>query len=423
MQAAMQSLGRNKSFVYLMTAQAVSNLGDWLDVLAILALMALKWNAAPVEMAMVMLSLAVPITVLGPVTGVFADRMERKTLMIVSDIARAILVVSLVLVTSIWQVYVILIVRGVFEALFTPAKNGKLKEIIPDEQMEKATMISTVIDQAAKILGPVLGGALLAVMDISVAFYLDAASFILSALLLLGVQRGRQPRAAADELHKRSIMHELKAGMQFVLRVPVLMFGTVLFTFAMLVLQIADSQIMIFFRELTAASTGLIGSAMAASGLGMIVSAGIVSQKPIKSPLSLMAIGCMVIGLVYAIVAFGQDLAVNAWIWFPGLFFIGGAAAGIVFIPFQAGAQRRTPVELSGRVFGTISSVSTAAVIIGPMVGALLVTKYGVISAFESAGTSLAIIGMLALLLRKNVERKDELVTESNRVVQGTTAA
>ena len=80
------SLGKNKHFITLMTAQAISSLGDWLSIVAIITLVGLKWEATPMQMSFIILSLAMPMALLGPISGTIADRMERKKLMVFSDV-------------------------------------------------------------------------------------------------------------------------------------------------------------------------------------------------------------------------------------------------------------------------------------------------------------------------------------------------
>ncbi len=418
-----QPLWRNKPFVNLMAAQAVSNVGDWLDLLALITLVAWKWHATSVEMSAVILCFAAPLVVLGPFAGVLADRLDRRALMMVSDLVRAVLVLGFVWVTALWQVYLLLVLKGALEALFTPAKNGKLKEIIPDERMEQATTVSTLIDHGAKVFGPVLGGVFVGAFGIVSAFYADAASFLLSALLLIGVPGGSGGVTAELQRPETSFMLELQEGLGFIRKVPLLWYGLIVFSAAMLIVQVADSQLMILFREAGLTSTGAVGTAMAASGVGLAVSVGLLGRRSIRRPLAVMAVGTVGLGLVYA----AAGLAVcspDAAAWaIPLLFFLGGMAAGLVMVPFQSGAQKRTPVELSGRVFGVVNSVVTAMVIVGPMLGAAAVTLYGVVPAFAGTGGALAVIGGAVWLLRHAIERRDRHVTESNGGTQGTATA
>lgn len=156
--AGQRPLKNNRSFVTLMVAQAISNLGDWLHLLAILTLVGIRWNATPWEITFVTLSAALPILLTGPFAGTLADRLNRKWLMIVADGARIIIVGALIFADQIWHVYILLVLKSLFDVIFSPAKNGKLKEIVPREQLAQAVSISSVIEQMSKIIGPALGG-------------------------------------------------------------------------------------------------------------------------------------------------------------------------------------------------------------------------------------------------------------------------
>ncbi|WP_335871236.1 MFS transporter [Bacillus sp. 2205SS5-2] len=124
------SVKKNKHVITLMTAQAISSLGDWLSIVAIITLVGLKWEGTPMQMSFVILSLAIPMALLGPISGTVADRMERKRLMFFSDVIRGGLILLLTLATNVWMVYGCLFLIGIFSSIFIPAKNGKLKEFI-----------------------------------------------------------------------------------------------------------------------------------------------------------------------------------------------------------------------------------------------------------------------------------------------------
>jgi MFS family permease len=408
------AMRHNRAFLYLMTAQAVSNLGDWIDLLALFSLVALEWRASSVDMTLIVLCLAVPVVLFGPLAGVLADRLERKTLMMTADLVRAVAVLGLVVCRELWQVYLILLIKGSFEAVFAPAKNGKLKEIVPSERLQQATMISTIIDQTAKILGPVLGGILVGAMGIRAAFIADALTFLLSALVLWGVP-GRAAREDGEsKARKESFLLALREGLQFVRGVPILLYGMIGFGMVLFVVQLVDSQIMILFRDIRGVSTEAIGLSMGASGLGLIAAAGLLGKRTVKSPFAVMGMGTVGLGLAYAACAAAAEAGQLVWIIVPALFFVGGASIGMVLIPFQTEAQRRTPVSFSGRVFGTVNSVISAGVIAGPLAGAVLVTCLGVKTAFVIAGSALVLLGMLGLWKKNRIERREIHVAESN---------
>jgi MFS family permease len=270
---------QNKSFVRLLAAQAISNVGDWLDYLALFALVGLRWKAEPLEITYIMLCFIGPLVLLGPFAGVLADRMERRMLMLTSDIARIGIVLSIAFCTELWQICVLLVLKGCFEALFQPAKNGKLKEIVPDEHMQQAASVSAIVEHGAKILGPSLGGLLVAWAGIELAFYIDAATFALSALILLGVPRRKgksdllSNTEAAAAPPKKSFLTEFMEGLAFLRSTPLLLAGAFLLSVVLLVMQIADSQLIVLLRLMPNMDVDVMGYAMATSGAGMIAAA------------------------------------------------------------------------------------------------------------------------------------------------------
>ncbi|MGE5701857.1 MAG: MFS transporter, partial [Clostridia bacterium] len=239
----------------------------------------------------------------------------------------------------------------------------------------------------------------------------------------LGVPRQGQRHSPQLKQRDASFMLEIKEGLRFVRSIPFLLYGMICFSLVMLGIQLVDSQIMILLRELKHVSTSFIGVTMGASGIGLLCIAVLLGKRRLTTPFQLMAAGAVGMGVAYACVGLSVSNEGVAWWLIPVLFLGGGASVGMVFIPFQTQAQRSTPVELSGRVFGTVNSVVTAAVIIGPILGAVLVTGFGVITAFVIAGCSLILMGAAAFLLRNRVERSERIVAKSDGAAQGTTQA
>ena len=173
-----------KGLMTLLASQTISSLGDWLHILAVLTLAAFQLHASPLDMSLLMMSFALPVIVLGPVSGLLADRFDRKTIMFLSEIGRALTVISCVYVSELWQLYVLLCLQSCFSSLFSPAKNGKLKELAPEAHIQQAVSASSIIDNSAKIFGPALGGMLIAAVSIHSVFYINAGAFLLSAVIL-----------------------------------------------------------------------------------------------------------------------------------------------------------------------------------------------------------------------------------------------
>ncbi|WP_410770858.1 MFS transporter [Fontibacillus sp. BL9] len=417
---AEQGLLKNRPYLALMASQLVSNLGDWLHVLALLTMVGLKWNATPWQITTAMLCMLLPMLFGGPVAGMLADRMERKKLMILSDIARIFIVLGLVFVTQIWHVYVLLIAKSIFDVLFSPAKNGKIKEVVPHEHLEKAVSYSAMIEQGTKIVGPAIGGMLAVAFGVTSCFIIDAASFLVSAVILFGVPGKRAIGAESAEGEKESgaaksgFWAEIAAGMKIIAGIPMIAFGLLTLAMALLVLQLADSQTVVLFREIPGIPENLLGWCITLSGVGSLAAAGISQLLRGLSPLVKMGAGGTMLGVVFVAAGFfAQHGPFNGlgYSLMLIIFFVAGLGAGLTFIPFQVALQQRTPEALTGRVFGTVTSVTSAAAFIGPVLGGYLVTVFGPQFAFVLSGGLMALIGVLLLMFKPMILKRDKAAT------------
>ncbi|MCA1060227.1 MFS transporter [Rossellomorea aquimaris] len=414
------SLRKNKSFITLMTAQAISGLGDWLSIVAIITLVGLKWEATPMQMSLIILSLALPMALLGPVTGTIADRMERKTLMVFSDVVRGVLILLLTLATNVWMVYGCLFLTGMFSSVFIPAKNGKLKELVANENIKGAMSLSSTIDSGTKVIGPLVSGILVSLIGTYNVFYLDSATFFLSAILIFLL-----PKAVKEvevEVEKRdgpSFKEEIKVGFSFIKKSSFLLYGLFLLGVSLLILQLSDSQFIVLLRQLTDVSPNLLGYLVSSAGVGMLLTGIYLSRKTEYNAFVLMCIGVLGIGLGFGLMGVLTyfDLSLSM-LWVPALGLMAGASAGFVFIPFQAATQEKTPVHMTGRVFGVVNSTTTTATIIGPLAGGALATLIGIIPSFIVTGSLLIVLFIVSITVKNKVEEETD-VTESQSGTQG----
>jgi len=404
-------LYKNKAFLYLIASQTVSAIGNWLDILAVITLVAVKWNASPIAVSGVMLVFVSPMVLFGPFSGVLSDRFERRLIMLISDLFCLVLVLGVAFSTQLWQVYVLLFLKSSFVALFIPAKNGKLKEIVEDDQIQAAMGISGMIDNGAKVIGPVLSGMVVATAGIQLAFYIDALTFALSALFLLGVPKHhRNVRVEEKERQKPNIISnllvELKEGFAFLKTIPVILVSLIITTLLLLVLQIADTQFMVLLRGIFKDPVTVAGYSMAASGCGMFIASAIYTKKHISSTLSCMFFGSLGLGISLTALALMSQLSPTLLlIAYPILFFLAGFSFGSAIIPLNIIAQKSTPVDKTGRVFGMINSMTTLGTLIGMVSGGILSELFGVITTFIVSGTSIIAVSLLTIIIKYPIER------------------
>lgn len=176
-------LRQNPAFRNLWYGQVVSELGDWLNSIAIYALI-LKLSDSGMAMAGAMMAKLLPIVLVSPIAGVVVDRVSRKTVMIISDLLRCWVVLGFLLVedqNALWLVYALVIIEISLSGFFEPARSAIIPSLVPKKDLVTANALSGSTWSVMLAFGAALGGVVVHLFGIRTAFMLDASTFLLSA--------------------------------------------------------------------------------------------------------------------------------------------------------------------------------------------------------------------------------------------------
>lgn len=384
---------RYANFRSLFVGSTVSNLGDWLDQIALLVLVSVVWHRGPLGLAAISVAMLLP-TVIGPFIGVLVDRVPAKRAMIVTDIVRAVLTVGLVFTGSLWVAVALLFCRSALGTGFNAAAQRVIRHSAPPEQLVAANSLDNGIAQAMKIAGPALGGFLVAVFDPHDIFAINAVSFIISAIALSFLKLPSDQPAPAGS--RPSYRHELAEGIRFVARTRVLYLTAAVMGVLMFVVFMYDSM-----SPLAVLGLGLdksaIGYMVGCVGVGGLIGALVVAQLfKGNRPFVLMGASVTAIGVLVALLGLGivQDTDLGLLPWLGVTLVLGIATAGIL-IPFPYMIQMSTPDRLMGRAWTTMGSITGILNMLAPVAGAALVTWAGVGNVFFIAGLILVGYGVL----------------------------
>lgn len=203
---------RHQSFRYLFLGQTASAIGDRVVVVA-LALFITQRTGSPTDLGLVLGAQTLPLVTLLLLGGVWADRLPRHRIMVATDLTRAALhtVVAILIFAGtiqIWQLIVIEALFGAAQAFFQPAYSGLLPQTVPEELIQDARALTESTANLAFLIGPALATALVLGIGAGEAFAFDAATFVLSAVLLTRVR----PRPRGEAPDPESVVQELRAG-------------------------------------------------------------------------------------------------------------------------------------------------------------------------------------------------------------------
>jgi MFS family permease len=219
----------NRNFRRLWYGQVVSQLGDWLDNIALFTLM-LNLTGSGQAVGLLFLAEFLPGAVVGPFAGVVVDRLPRRLVLIAADLGRAALVLLLLLVRDagdLWLLYVAVIGKMALTSFFEPARSAIIPSLCRPEELVSANAISGITWSAMLALGAAVGGLVAGTLGVQAAFLLDAATFLLSAALIATVRvpGDALPAPAAGEAAAAapapaSVLGDLRAGLAYVLSRP-----------------------------------------------------------------------------------------------------------------------------------------------------------------------------------------------------------
>lgn len=214
-------LWRHADFLKLWTAETMSQVGSQVTGLALPFVAILTLDVSAFEIALLGVVEFAPFILVSLPAGVWVDRMRRKRILVVADLGRAGLLLSIPVaywldVLSIWQLYGVGFAVGVFTVFFDVAYQSYLPSLVSREQLVEGNSKLEVSRSGAQIAGPSIAGPLVEILTAPVAILVDAISFIASGLFLFGIRKEEQlPETRAEE--KSSMKADLGEGLRYVL--------------------------------------------------------------------------------------------------------------------------------------------------------------------------------------------------------------
>jgi DHA3 family tetracycline resistance protein-like MFS transporter len=272
---------RHRDFRLLWAGMTVSLVGDGIFLVAMAWQAYELWNA-PAALSLLGIGMTIPTIAFLLPAGVLSDRLDRRSLMLCSDIARAVIIAALAVLAltgllTFWELLVIVALYGVATAFFTPAFEAIVPDIVPAPDLAAANALDQFVRPITlRLAGPALGGVLVATVGTGGAFAVDAASFVASTIAILFMR----PPAHQRSEHVSSSVSAIKEGLRFV-RGRVWLWGTLLSATIAYLAFMGPAEVLLPYivkNELNA-SAGDLGLVFAAGGIGAIGAALIMGQR------------------------------------------------------------------------------------------------------------------------------------------------
>jgi MFS family permease len=400
---AFASLRMHRNYRLYFLGQAVSQSGTWIDKVA-QAWLVLALTHSAFAVGLLAACQFVPFSVLGLMAGVVVDRLDTWRTVVITQAIRMVIAATLagiVLggVVQVWMVYTLAILTGIVLVLDAPSRQQLTFKMVGRDELPNAVALNSSLFNAARIVGPGIGGLLIAAFGVGAAFAINAASFVavLAGLLLMDTSKFV---AFAPVEHLPTLFGSLREGMSYARESPhVRLVLTMLVAISTIAMNF-NVLLPVLARHTLDAGAGVFGLIAACFGAGALVG-GLLSAALSRASWKAIVAGAGGLGVAELVLAPQHSLGPAMVLLF---------VAGVCFTLYTANSnallQLRAPDHLRGRVIGFYYFAFNGLAPLGGILTGWLAATGGTELAFAVAGTVTAVVALAALpqLPRMRVE-------------------
>ena len=388
------------SFGLLALATLASGLGTWLAFVALTVDVYDRTHSATWVSALFIADF-LPAIVIGLAAGTIVDRMQRRRLMIISDLIRVVVFLALPFAGSAGVIVALAAVAGFATGFFRPAVYAGLPNLVPDEELANANSVLQTIENAAWAVGPLLGGVLVAAMGPDAAYVINALTFLVSAALLTRIP-GRLLQAAAAAGH--GYWRDLAEGFALIRRSRALL--TILAAWNVVMLATAGANVSEVVLAKEAFDAGDFGYGLLVGATGVGLAAGSLLAGSVLESRALSA----VYGTAIGVIALGMGVAAvspNVWIAAVCVAFV-GAGNGAAVVCNALLVQRGAPDELRGRAFTVLMSSNYVVLGLGMLAAGPITDAIGPREVWALAAVLSGLAALIGLAMARGVSTRRE---------------
>ncbi len=395
---------RNPALLILGGAEAISLIGDWITMMAVLAILIFRGNGGALQSSGVFIAGLLPALLVSPAAGWLCDRFERKKLMIASQLLSALVVGGLVFTSRVELIYALLALEAVCLSVMAPARQSSVADIVAHEDLARANAFLQQLTGVVKIGAPVFAGFLLGFLDPHTAILLDVATFVLAAGLLsllpgLPPHSSHPPRQVSCAGTAR--VRRLPALLGVLRQAPQLYVLFLAISLTVFVITGFDVLAPLYFRDLLGEGEQFYGFSIGLVGVGTLAGAlFLMLRKRAVNPWYDFIAGVILLSFIamcMALAARLADLTAARLLVLAGCL-IGGIGCALANVQANTLLQTLSPAAYLGRISGMQQSMMVLGQLLGVIATPVLVPAFLSVAPFFSI-SALALMGVAAFVV------------------------
>jgi MFS family permease len=395
-------LGREPGFRSLFLATLGSGLGTWLALVA-LQIDVLRRTHSPIWMSALLIADILPTLLVGLLAGPLVDRLSRRALMIGADLTRCAVFCALPFAPNATTIVGLAAVTGIATGFFRPAVYAGLPNLVNDADLPRANSLLQMIDNSTWAIGSLVGGALVAARGPHFAYWINAATFLLSAALIAQIGRQRLQQAKAET---RGHWRDLADGFVLVRGSRALLTVLIAWNVGMVANAFVNVGEPFLATDTFSAGSFGLGLMMGCAGIGLAGGAYLAGSWIEERGLANVygaALGLMALGVA------GAAGSPNVWVA-SACVVISGAGNGATIVCNALLVQRGAPDRFRGRAFTVLMSSNVTFLALGLVVAGRLTDSVGPRWVWGAAAVLSAGAAVIGFILARGVAEPREVV-------------
>ncbi|MDD3087966.1 MAG: MFS transporter [Candidatus Omnitrophica bacterium] len=406
---------KNRNFFFLWLGQIISQLGDRLGQMALIAFVYLRSPGSTMDMAKILSFTIIPVFLIGPVAGVYVDRWDRRRTMYICDLLRAVLIFTipffLFYYKSIVPIYIIIFLVFSIGRFFVPAKLSIVPDLVDKKDLLIANSLVNITGMLAAVLGFGISGVLVEWVGPKSGFYLNALSFLTSGLLIFFIAKrfGSQnidfmelSREIVETIRK-SVLQEIKEGVLYFIRKKDIRLTASIMFILWSALGAVYVVMIVFVQDVLKSATKDLGLLVMFLGIGLFTGSILYGRfgqrlshyKIIFSSLALSGVMLIIF-----------TLTINRYPCFftaASLAFILGNTISPIMIASNTIIHKASDNEMMGKVFSSLEIVMHLGFLLFMFISSLLAERFSHTSILITVGCIFSFVGIANIIVKRKI--------------------
>ncbi|ABP67876.1 major facilitator superfamily MFS_1 [Caldicellulosiruptor saccharolyticus DSM 8903] len=381
----------NRNAINLLCSQFISEIGNWIDRVALLTLV---YNVSKSSLQMSILSILIlsPAIIFGIPFGKIIDLSNKKTILVFGDISRALLVILVPYFTN--YVFLIVFIISSVTAIYENTRNSIIPELTTKEEIRKINSLSSSLNSIMMVIGPSIGGLLTSYLNLKYCFFIDSFTFLVSAIFVsqISYHKYESTENKSRNIRYLEFLKYLKSN--FIIKSLIILNGLIgLFA------GILNGLLIVYVINYLHTDSKGYGFILTSKGTAMVITSLYVYKyiKTIKNE-TLLLTGVIGIGISTTLFSLS-----NIFVFALFIHFVNGICNSFYAIARTTIIQENCNKKLLGRVFSFNSIVGNISSIISLLIGGIISNTISVKTIFLTSGISIALIGMVYFINLKKL--------------------